>query len=182
MTRKGRDLTEAEKALWRRITQTVDPLTPDKERGESPPPSPPLPMRFAGRPRPRLALEPQTPLPSLLSPAVTRQIKRVRKIKAEARLDLHGMTRDQARLRLLRFLEACQDRGYVWVLVITGKGRREGGTPLRGVLQGLVPQWLEETAVRALVSGYATAKAHDGGEGALYVRIKRKKPVPACLL
>jgi DNA-nicking Smr family endonuclease len=179
MTRKGRELTEAEKALWKRITQTVDSLNQGKKPNRVEQTSPPV--RSITRPRSQAVVEAQTPLPLTPRP-FAHQLKRIRKVKAEAHLDLHGMTRDQARLHLVRFLESCQNRGYIWVLVITGKGQRAGGRPSRGILHGLVPQWLEDPALRSFVSGYATAKPYDGGEGALYVRIKRKKPVPACLL
>jgi DNA-nicking Smr family endonuclease len=182
MTRRGRDLTDAEKALWNRITQTIDPLNKEKDRKEGNPPSPSLPLHSSPRPRSRIVLEPQAPLSSRSHPPLTHRLKRMQKVKIEARLDLHGMTRDQARLRLAHFLESCQNRGCVWVLVITGKGQREGSAPSRGILHSLVPQWLEEIALRVLVSGYITAKPRDGGEGALYIRIKRKKSVPTCLL
>lgn len=181
MTRKGRELTEAEKTLWKRIAQTIDPFGREEKRKAGNPPSP-LPMRSSPRPRSRIVLEPQAPPPLMSPPLLTHRLKRVRKVKTEALLDLHDMTRDQARLRLARFLESCQDRGYMWALVITGKGQREGSRPSRGILHSLVPQWLEETSFRPFVSGYTTAKPWDGGEGALYVRIKRKKSVPTCLL
>jgi DNA-nicking Smr family endonuclease len=179
MTRKGRELTEAEKALWRRITQTIDPLDQGKKLGRAEQPHSPI-RSFTRKPS-QVVVEPQAPLPFIPHP-LTHQLKRIRKVKVEARLDLHGLTRDQAHLRLRRFLESCQHQGYIWVLIITGKGQRIGSRSSRGILHGLVPQWLEDPALRPFISGYATAKPYDGGEGALYVRIKRKKSVPACLL
>jgi DNA-nicking Smr family endonuclease len=179
MTRKGRELTEAEKALWKRIAQTVDPLNHRRNQGRTAPGF--LPARPITRKPSQIAAEPPAPLPLIPHP-LTHRLKRIRKVKVEARLDLHGLTRDQARLRLSRFLESCQNRGYIWALVITGKGQRPDERPSRGILHGLVPQWLEDPVLRPFISGYATAKPYDGGDGALYVRIKRKKPVPACVL
>jgi DNA-nicking Smr family endonuclease len=70
------------------------------------------------------------------------------------------------------------------VLVITGKGPagqdseiRPFGAPERGVLKRLVPKWLAETELGALVTGYSTAKARHGGAGALYVRLRRVRRV-----
>jgi DNA-nicking Smr family endonuclease len=171
MTRKGRELTEAEKALWKRITQTIDPLNQGKKPSQVKLPSPPV--RSRTRLRSQIVVEAQAPLPLTPRP-FTHRLKRVRRIKVEAHLDLHGMTRDQAHFRLGRFLESCQNRQYIWVLVITGKGQRAGSRPSRGILHELVPQWLEDPALRSLVSGYAIAKPYDGGDGALYIRIKRK--------
>ena len=99
-------------------------------------------------------------------------------MKLEARLDLHGLTRDQARSRLVQFLGGCQNRGYLWVLVITGKGQRNVNTEepygaRSHTLRALVPQWLEDPSLRPVVSAYTTAKSYDGGDGALYVRLKR---------
>ena len=106
-------------------------------------------------------------------------IRHVRKVRIQARLDLHGDTLNQAHVRLARFLRFCQGQGYLWVLVITGKGRRHREneelyeTSSRRTLRDLAPQWLEDPALQAVVSAYTSAKPQDGGAGALYVRLKR---------
>ncbi|WP_414834278.1 Smr/MutS family protein [Afifella sp. YEN Y35] len=79
------------------------------------------------------------------------------------------MTQQRAHDRLLAFLGGAQARGHVLVLVITGKGRSEG----EGVLKTMVPRWLAEPAFRELVVAYEHASRHHGGEGALYVRLRR---------
>jgi DNA-nicking Smr family endonuclease len=59
--------------------------------------------------------------------------------------------------------------------VITGKGVRgsaAGGE--RGVLRRQVPQWLQLPELRAYVVGFEAAHVGHGGEGALYVRIRRQ--------
>ena len=66
------------------------------------------------------------------------------------------------------------------VLVITGKGADGlGDWPThgrqRGVLRRVVPLWLEEPELRGIVIGYAAAGVRHGGEGALYIRLRRAR-------
>ncbi len=90
----------------------------------------------------------------------------------EGRLDLHGMTRERAHHALTAFLHRAHDRGARCVLVVTGKGMgRDGG----GVLRRDVPHWLNQTGLRRMVLGIAHAQPRDGGEGALYVLLKRRR-------
>jgi DNA-nicking Smr family endonuclease len=89
----------------------------------------------------------------------------------DARLDLHGFTQSEAHSALLRFLRSAHDRDARLVLVITGKGR--GGE--MGVLRRQVPQWLALPEFRALVVGFEDASIRHGGEGALYVRVRRSR-------
>ena len=89
----------------------------------------------------------------------------------DARLDLHGLTQAQAHAALLRFLRNAHERDARLVLVITGKGR--GGET--GVLRRQVPQWLGLPEFRSLVVGFEDAHIAHGGEGALYVRVRRTR-------
>lgn len=94
-------------------------------------------------------------------------------MEIQARLDLHGLTREAAHEALHRFLADCTARRRRFVLIVTGKGRRaEGG---EGILRGEVPRWLNEPALRPLILGFSYAKPKDGGEGALYVFLKRER-------
>ena len=114
------------------------------------------------------------------------------RIEIEGRIDLHGMRQDEAHGALVRFLMAAQAKGKKWVLVITGKGapRRTGwfgddGEPVagrdpgaapssRGIIRRNVPRWLQEPELRAIVVSHTTAAAQHGGEGAMYVELRRK--------
>jgi DNA-nicking Smr family endonuclease len=89
----------------------------------------------------------------------------------DARIDLHGRTQDEAHVALLRFLHRAQANGAKTVLVITGKGGRSDSG--RGVLKRQVPMWLALPEFRALVVGFGDAAIGHGGEGALYVRVRR---------
>lgn len=96
------------------------------------------------------------------------------KEKIDGRLDLHGLTQSEAHATLLRFLRTASSREARLVLVITGKGARAGEGE-RGVLKRQVPQWLGSPEFRALIIGFEDAHAAHGGEGALYVRVRRNK-------
>src|SRR6202012_5248318 len=85
------------------------------------------------------------------------------------RIDLHGLNHDQARAALTRFIERCVAEDWRAVLVITGKGAQGDG-----VLKRRVPDWLAEPPIRQHVAGVSEAHRRHGGEGALYVALKRK--------
>ncbi|MGB3273593.1 MAG: Smr/MutS family protein, partial [Xanthobacteraceae bacterium] len=89
----------------------------------------------------------------------------------EARLDLHGLTLIRAHAVLRRFLVRAQGEGLTLVLVITGKGGRDGKGS--GALRREVPEWLALAEFRGLVVGFEEAHAAHGGAGALYVRVRR---------
>ncbi|MDD9908267.1 MAG: Smr/MutS family protein [Ahrensia sp.] len=92
------------------------------------------------------------------------------KQKIDGRIDLHGMTQERARIALLDFLQASQGQERRIVLVITGKGKSG-----EGVLRRMVPQWLSLPAFLPLVNGFREASIGHGGEGALYVRLRRRR-------
>ncbi|MBU2396719.1 MAG: Smr/MutS family protein, partial [Alphaproteobacteria bacterium] len=139
------------------------------------PPAAPHPKGLA---RPRGGPPPYSPVvsaparprghPEALEPRRQRRLSRERD-PIEARIDLHGYGRFQAQDALTAFLHGAQARGYRSVLVVTGQGRR-GGT---GVIRASVHEWLQAPALRGVVSGFASAARHHGGDGALYVTIRR---------
>ena len=96
------------------------------------------------------------------------------KKQIDARLDLHGMTQTRAHHALSGFLQRAHHDGLTFVLVITGKGKM-GAESERGVLRRQVPHWLSLPEFRALVVGFEEAHIGHGGEGALYVRIRRAR-------
>ena len=79
-----------------------------------------------------------------------------------------GWTRIGARAALHAFLRRAHDQGLRAVLVITGKGALGDG-----VLRRRAPDWLAEPAVRPLIAGVSPAARRHGGEGALYIALKR---------
>jgi len=91
------------------------------------------------------------------------------------RLDLHGLTQHEAHDALLGFLRAARAREIGLVLVITGKGAPGAESGGRGVLRRQVPLWLRLPAFRDFVVGFEPAHVAHGGEGALYVRLRRRR-------
>jgi DNA-nicking Smr family endonuclease len=99
-------------------------------------------------------------------------------LEPEARLDLHGLTENVAHHALLTFLRGAHARGLRLVLVVTGKGapklaRADSGIGGLGVLRAAVPRWLKEAPFSPLVAGAAWSHVRHGGEGALYVYLRK---------
>lgn len=92
----------------------------------------------------------------------------------DARLDLHGLTQSEAHDRLTGFLASAQSRGNRCVLVITGRGVRHGGT-----LRGMTPRWLDEAPNRQRILAFTQAQLQHGGEGALYILLRRPAAGPS---
>ena len=104
-------------------------------------------------------------------PAIERKaITSLRKgdVSIAAKIDLHGMTQERAFDALMHFIPASQGARRCVVLVVTGKGR--GGD---GVLKQNVPSWLNHPTLRPYVLGFDVAHPKHGGDGALYVMIRK---------
>lgn len=93
------------------------------------------------------------------------------RLPIEGRVDLHGMTQDEAYGLLLSFLGRAHANGVRYVLVITGKGASSGG---EGILRRAVPAWLSTAPFRSLVSSHDNAARHHGGGGAIYIRLRKQ--------
>jgi DNA-nicking Smr family endonuclease len=183
--RRKRALSEEERALWEAIAKQVKPLRrkprAPKAPGAATAEDPSVGAKSATAPKsPANArvvkiLKPDRPPP--LAPLGRRersQLSRGRKA-IEGRLDLHGMTQTRAHRALFAFLQRASNDGVAFVLVITGKGRASGAESERGVLRRQVPEWLNLPEFRTLVVGFEEAHIGHGGEGALYVRVRRAR-------
>lgn len=179
--RRKRSLSEEEHALWESVAKQVKPLR-RRHRTLKPPISsaeadihaPPKP---AASPRPitapRVMPRPEPPPLAPLGRRERSHLSRGRK-EIDARLDLHGMTQMRAHRALFGFLQRAHHDGLTFVLIITGKGKL-GSDSERGVLRRQVPQWLGLPEFRSLVIGFEEAHIGHGGEGALYVRVRRSR-------
>lgn len=107
------------------------------------------------------------------------------KMPIDARLDLHGMNQVDAHAALERFILSSYETGKRCVLVITGTGKPKASTieydeedwttPRPGVLKRRLPEWLAEPAMRPLILYTVPAQQKDGGEGAAYILLRRKR-------
>ncbi len=180
--KRRRGLSYEDRVLWTHVTKAIKPLglqaasEDENETAEvsklSAKPAPPA-KRAAkvAPPAPPIARKnPPAPQPTSLSRRAKRGVASGKQA-IDARLDLHGYTQTEAHPALLRFLRSANARDARLVLVITGKGR--GGEP--GVLRRQVPQWLGLPEFRELVVGFEDAHVAHGGEGALYVRVRRAR-------
>jgi DNA-nicking Smr family endonuclease len=91
----------------------------------------------------------------------------------EAHLDLHGQNAVQAQCSLTWFIKNAYQRGLRTVLVITGRGKNSPDGV--GVLRPLLPGWLSKDPFKRVVLAFCTAKAGDGGPGAVYVLLRKYK-------
>jgi DNA-nicking Smr family endonuclease len=182
MRRKDRE-------LWDVIRATVTPLRDEPPVPATPPPpnvAMPAPAPRPPRPRQPGPVGPEA-LPGNSLDRRTRQRLLRGKAEIEDRLDLHGDSVEVAYMRLRGFLNASRARGLRLVLVITGKGSGDyvrhtlhGAThwdaPEReGRLRRLLPQWLAEPELRAMVVAFQPAHPRHGGGGAWYLRLRRRQ-------
>jgi DNA-nicking Smr family endonuclease len=182
--KRRRKLTEDEHTLWSGITRSILPL---KRRR-------PLPLTAAhdgvavrAQPPPKPARARTQPPPARQHPALRpaqslagldrRQKQRLARGSEpiDGRIDLHGRSQSEAHSALLAFLRRAQADGARFVLVITGKGGAAAGMlgSERGILRRQVPLWLRLPEFRPYVLAAEGAHPAHGGEGALYVRLRR---------
>ncbi|MGI9408363.1 MAG: Smr/MutS family protein [Hyphomicrobiaceae bacterium] len=188
----GRVLQPDEISLWRYVTDTVTPVNEKRPPEPDTPfdtmmrqidlPQTPRPQAPAKRHDPDLRearTKPSHPALGQFDPRRSRQISRGH-VEIDAVLDLHGYRQNEALGALKRFLTVSQAQGARYVTVITGKGARERTSVEAewagretGVLRRVVRGWLEAPEFRSLVVSYTTAPRTHGGEGALFVHVRR---------
>lgn len=190
MAGKDRRPSADEADLWRKVTGDVKPI-PKSTADALPPgrdPAAPAAPAKAASPRrkakaaARAPAEQPAPSPRRRraaelshgdAPGVDRRTAdnlRKGRTEIEARIDLHGMTQAEAHRALTSFIVGQHEAGRRCVLVVTGKGTwREGG----GVLRDAVPRWLNEPDLRPRLLSFTHAQRKDGGDGALYILLKR---------
>lgn len=167
------DLTDDDRILWNLVARSARPLK-GRTAVEIPDIIEPKPVP-AATPANGVAAPATKPKPQHVSHALDDQtLHKLKKgrLPIEGRVDLHGMTQDEAYSLLLTFLNRAHAGGIRYVLIITGKGSSSGGD---GVLRRAVPGWLSTPAFRHLVSSHDHAARNHGGSGALYVRLRRTR-------
>lgn len=110
---------------------------------------------------------------AFMRPGVQRTLfKQLRtgKLPINAHIDLHGMTREAARIQLQQFLQQAQQQGHKIVCIVHGKGyHSEDGRP---VLKAMVNKWLQDLPD---VLAFSSAQPKDGGSGAVYALLRAIK-------
>ena len=101
------------------------------------------------------------------------------KMEIEGTIDLHGLTADQAKIKLIAFIDRSYTLGKRLIIVITGKGKHKGydefQRPINGVLRQSLPDWLSGPSVSDKVLQVTQAQPKHGGTGAFYVYLRRKR-------
>lgn len=178
MSRRTKRLTDEDRILWSRVARSAVPL-----KGRAFPESPeaasangfsdaiqevfnPGPEALGAAPV--AAVRTEQAVRKLDTPTRTKLAKG--RLEITGRIDLHGMTQDEAHMLLLSFMRRAYESSQRYVLVITGKGSTG-----EGVLKRAVPKWFSTPPFRGLVGSFEDAARHHGGQGALYVRL-RKRP------
>lgn len=185
-----------DRELWRRVVADVAPLRgrPAKPVPAKPVPVPPAAAIPAEQPRPpapsgrrpapvpAAAGKPGTPRPPTLEAGVAvnvnaRSVERLKrgKVAIDGRIDLHGLTQAEAHRALQGFIAGAVADGRRCILVITGRGDWGEGRPTKGVLRRMVPRWLNEPHIRPHVLAFTEAQPRDGGAGAIYLLLRRRR-------
>ncbi len=190
---RRRRLTPEDQDIWSRYTRTAEALDPPRQEplNASPPvpnPDPPAPQVRPFRLGERAKMRNSS---HALAPSIAEEVraaplrmdakahKRMTsgKLRPEGKLDLHGMTLEQAHPELTHFVLMSHATGKRLVIVVTGKGKSrpaEGPIPARlGVLKHQVPQWLRMAPLAPVVLQVSEAHRRHGGSGAYYVYLRR---------
>lgn len=165
-SRRRRQPTADELALWAAAVRDTAPLDGRPAEPAAEPAPQPSPRNMATA-KPVAVIAPSaTDLP--IGRFDRPDLARLRRgsVALEARIDLHGLTEEQAHHAVDRFIELSWAAGRRLVLVITGKG---------GVLRALLPRWLAASRHRGRVLALSEAGPRHGGGGAYYLRLRRRR-------
>lgn len=194
---RGRKLSRDDLELWRKVAESAEPMKPrvrqdETEQRTSKPPKrakvikPVDPFQIGSRAQSHQSThdiagdlrDSLRATPVKMDRKTHQNLKRG-KLKPEGKIDLHGMSLDQAHPRLTSFIMRAQADGKRLVLVVTGKGKpRDDGGPIPvrlGVLRHQVPQWLTTPPLSQIVLQISEAHLRHGGGGAYYVYLKRRR-------
>jgi len=189
--RPPRGLSDEERAAWKRLASTVSPLHPPRRDEEEHPTdgggaparssvtrplqSPRLPLKHAAAPHasPAPKGEDRQTLDSTWDRTLARG-----KAQPDFTLDLHGLALDAAHARLGSGLTQAKAMGARLVLVVTGKPRPVEAADRgerRGAIRAKILDWLAAGAHGADIAAIRKAHPRHGGEGALYIVLRRRR-------
>lgn len=171
-----RRLSPDEHQLWSAVARTVKPLRPQAkvvppEPASEPQPVPTRPVKASGPPVPILPTPARVPV-SVLDNGWEKRI-RGGAIQPDMSIDLHGHSLAAAHAQLGRALGSALARGVRVLLVVTGKPREDNSR--RGAIRAEIGHWLETSAYADRIASVRVAHPRHGGDGALYVILRRRK-------
>ena len=186
-----RGLSQEESEAWAKVARTVKPLSNDLPVPPRPKPVPeppkhphtPAPQAVKqGRVPPAKPVQPKAPpRPALTDHGLdSHWEKRFAKGSAEPdfSLDLHGHTLDSAHRRLDQGLAQAKAMGARMVLIVTGKPRPVDSADRgqrRGAIRAHILDWLAAGPHEADIAAIRNAHRRHGGQGALYVVLRRRR-------
>lgn len=193
--RRPRHVSSEERALWDSVAGTAQALDPTRPVTAPKPFAKSVKVPVAPDPLPLFQIGAKANLSRAndVLPAIADRLSRASvnmdtkafgkmkrgKLKPEARIDLHGMTMDQAHPELTGFILNSQAMGRRLVLVITGKGKlRDNGGPMpprHGILRHQVPQWMALAPLSQAILQVTPAHLTHGGQGAYYVYLRKMR-------
>lgn len=176
-----RHLSPDEQALWSALTRSVRPIRPVPPR-----PPAPLPVRSVDVPDKtelmpaslRIAPNPPARTPAtVLDSGWERQIRRGT-LSPDMSIDLHGHSLSAAHARLDRAIGTALAQDVRVLLVVTGKPPKNlasGGSAHRGAIRHEIGHWLETSRYSDRIASVRVAHPRHGGDGAIYLILRRKK-------
>ena len=186
--RHRRSLTPEDEALWRLAVKDIAPLRGNQTRPAQP---------FRAKKPAAVSLSPRLPddpprltsgAPGQTASESNHQLGRSwhRKLRRgtvpiDSRVDLHGFTREAALVPLHKAMLNAINRDQRCILVITGKGKRVRADEVvaeAGILRREVPRWLRQGSLAAQILAVEGAHPRDGGAGAYYVILRRRRTPP----
>jgi DNA-nicking Smr family endonuclease len=195
--RPPRGLTAGEQAAWAHLASSVKPL-PGKKRPAPPAPPPAAadtkakaapapPGKFVkpAKAQPKLPAKPRLPVPAPAAPPQPapgldshwdRRVKAGR-LEPDLTLDLHGHTLDTAYDRIMSALDQARSMGARVVLVVAGRERPVDPADRmakRGAIRAKLLDWLAASRHAEAITAVRRAHIRHGGEGALYLILKRR--------
>ncbi|HMG47265.1 MAG TPA: Smr/MutS family protein [Allosphingosinicella sp.] len=163
-----RRLSAEERALWRKVVESVRPFHEAVEPREAPAPAAPKPPPARPAPAAVRTAAPGTTLDGTWDRRLSRGL-----VQPDRTLDLHGHSLATAYGLLDHRLEQAIAAGNRVLLLITGKPR--SGGERRGAIRAAVGDWLAASRHAADIAAVRNAHPRHGGAGALYIVLRKRR-------
>ncbi len=191
MAKPPRIITPEERALWSRVAATVTPIRRERPVPRAALPVPvPVPIAAAPDPAPRVkgrvpperpaVIAPPRKAPDTLDAGWDKRLARGL-VAPETSIDLHGHTLASAHALLDQGLDRAIARGDRVLLLVTGKPPRpESERPhARGAIRAAVGDWIAASRHADRIAAVRGAHPRHGGQGALYIVLRRARTAPS---